>query len=369
MALPWLRRLGWRDTSHSDERNIPGRILVGAAVLALALGACGSDEAEETTTTAPPTTTAAPTTTAVTTTTTLETTTTSTPGEPALLLPTASDFGPDWTEVLFIPYGEDEGELGTAPGGDMGSLDLGPEYGAQAPDGSWWILDAAKLRLAHYSETGEYLGVVPMKPEHLAQGQYFQFQLPHILADGTLVAQRLGGGTTTLLLLQDGDARLVSVPTDFGLRFDDGSSLYGFSGEGQLLTRVDPYTGDAEEVDWFQTQAGTRFRLEVQGEQLTVDLPDASGATELSWRLAYAGDPTIPAYGMVEVASGEDGSLFLYIIGGTDSGAGGQLAGFMSISSDGVASPIEPTRDPFTHPTRVARHTSESRQDPTLHGS
>ncbi|HEX6221316.1 MAG TPA: hypothetical protein VF115_09495, partial [Acidimicrobiia bacterium] len=123
-----------------------------------------------------------------------ETTTTSTPGEPTLLLPSASEFGPDWSEVLVIRYGDDEEELGTAPGGDMGSLDLGPEYGAQAPDGSWWILDAAKRRLAHYSETGEYLEAIAMKPEHLTQGQYFQFQLPHILADGTLVAQRLGGG-------------------------------------------------------------------------------------------------------------------------------------------------------------------------------
>ena len=65
--------------------------------------------------------------------------------------------------MLFIPYGDGEEELGTALGGDMGGLDLGPEYGAQAPDGSWWILDAAKRRLAHYSETGEYLGAVAMK--------------------------------------------------------------------------------------------------------------------------------------------------------------------------------------------------------------
>lgn len=333
--------------------SIPGRLLLGVAVLALVLGACGTDEVEDTTTTAAPTTTTVtpPTTTPLETTTTTTTTTTSTtttPGEPTLLLPSATEFGPDWAETLFIPYGQGEEELGTAPGGDMGGLDLGPEYGAQAPDGSWWILDAAKLRLAHYSETGEYLGAVSIKPEFLADGQYFQFQLPHILADGTLVAQRLGGGTTTLLLLEDTDTRLVSVPTDFGLRLDDGTSLYGFSGEGQLLTRVDPYTGTPEAVDWFQTRAGTPFSLGIQGDQLTVELADAPGAPVLSWRLAYAGDPTIPAYGLVEVASGEDGTLFLYLLGGTDTGDGGQLAGFMSISPDGVASPVEATRDPFT---------------------
>lgn len=101
-------------------------------------------------------------------------------------------------------------------------------------------------------------------------------------------------------------------------------------------------------MDWFQTRAGTRFRLQVSGDQLTVELHDATEAPVLSWRLAYAADPTTPAYGLVEVASGEDGTLFLYILGGTDSGVGGQLIGFLSISPDGVSSAVEPTRDPFT---------------------
>lgn len=341
-------RLFSRNASMSNlrsSRSQAARLTLSTLSVVLLLTACGA-------TTAPSPGTPSPTTTTTllpTMTTSLpEMTTTSTPGEPVLLLPSASGFGSDWAEVLFIPYGEGEEELGTAPGGDGGGLDLGPEYGAQGPDGSWWILDAAKRRLAHYSETGEYLDAVPMKPEHLTQGQYFQFQLPHILADGTLVAQRLGGGNTTLLLLQDGDTRLVSVPTDFGIRFDNGTSLYGFSGEGRLLTRVDAYTGDLEEVDWFETRSGSRFRLQVHGDRLTVEFPDAPEAASLSWRLAYADDPTIPAYGMVEVSSGGDGTLFLYILGGTDSGVGGQLAGFLSISPDGVASPVEPTRDPFT---------------------
>lgn len=264
-----------------------------------------------------------------------------------LLLPSASEFGPDWSEILFVPYGEEDAELGTAPGGDMGGLDLGPDYGAQAPDGSWWFLDVAKLRLAHYAENGNYLGAVAMKPEQLAQGQYFQFQLPHVLADGTLVAQRLGAATT-LLLLQDSETKLVSVSTDFGLRYDDGTSLYGFSDEGRVLTKVDPYTGDSEAVDWFQTRAGTRFRLELRGDQLNMELPDVPGLPLSSWRLAYAGDPTVPAFGLLEVASAEDGTLFLYILGGTDTRVGGQLAGFLSISPDGVASSVEPTRNPFT---------------------
>lgn len=322
-------------------------LLLLAISVALLVSACGGTTTPPSTTEPPlaTTTTQPPTTTS---TTAQGTTTTSSPGEPMLLLPSASGFGPEWSEILFIPYGDAEEELGTSPGGDMGSLSLGPEYGAQAPDGTWWILDAAKRRLAHYSETGEYLGALVLKPEHLAQGQYFQFQLPHILDDGTLVAQRQGGEATTLLLLRDGETTLVSVPTDFGLRFDDGTSLYGFSGEGQKMTRVDPYIGDPEEVDWFQTPAGNRFRLEIRGDQLTVELRDAPNALNLSWRLAYADDPSVPAYGMVEVAANADGTLFIYIVGGTDSGVGGQLAGFFSISAEGTSSPIEATRDPFT---------------------
>lgn len=50
--------------------------------------------------------------------------------------------------------------LGTAPGGDSGSLDIGPEYGAPGPDGTWWFLDAAKARIAHYDSAGRYLDQV-----------------------------------------------------------------------------------------------------------------------------------------------------------------------------------------------------------------
>jgi hypothetical protein len=81
---------------------------------------------------------------------------------------------------------------------------------------------------------------------------------------------------------------------------------------------------------------------------LTVEMPDAANR-HLTFRLVYAGDPSIPAYALVEVASGEDGSLFLYLIGGTDNNDGGQLAGFLSISPDGVAAPIEPSRNPFSN--------------------
>ncbi|MGA7270781.1 MAG: hypothetical protein WB239_06895 [Acidimicrobiia bacterium] len=268
-----------------------------------------------------------------------------------MLLPSASEFGPAWSEALFVGYGPDEGLLGTASGGE--NLELGPDYGAQAPDGIWWFLDAAKRRLAHYSETGDYLGAVEMPSAYLAQGQYFQHQLPHVLDDGTLVAQRMSSDSTTLLLLEGSDLSTVGTSVGFTLKFDDGKWLYGFAnqpneGDVRVPARVDPHSGTVETVDWFETRAGSRFSLEVQGDHLMLALPDAPAAPAYDLRLAYAGDPSVSAYGSVEVTSAEDGTLFFYIVGGTDSGVGGQLAGFVSVAADGEISAVEPTPDPFT---------------------
>jgi hypothetical protein len=328
--------------------RLPLLLVVAAATVT----ACAGGD-----TTAPSTTVPAATSTTATTTTTLPPTTTTTPvtttttapaPEGVLLLPSASEFGPAWYEAFVISYGPAEEELGTAPGGDGGSLDLGPEYGAQAPDGTWWFLDAAKLRLAHYSETASYLGSVAIPTGLLAQGLYFQYQIPRVLDDGTMVANNPTSGK--ILRLEGETLRAVDSADRFGLRYDDGTSLYGFAGEdSKVMTRVDPKSGFGETVDWFLTRAGTRFRIEVAANTLTADLPDAGGGTTLSLDMVYAGDPAVPAYGLIEVVSGADGTLFLYVLGATDSGVGGQLAGIFSISPDGTVSPIEPTRNPFSN--------------------
>ncbi|MDH4277887.1 MAG: hypothetical protein OEW83_07365 [Acidimicrobiia bacterium] len=222
----------------------------------------------------------------------------------------------------------------------------------RAPDGSWWILDGPKKRLAHFSASGSYLGAVAVPTEYLTNGQYFQYQLPRVLDDGALVASRLGGDSTTLLRLDGGDLSLVTIPANVGVRTDDGTTLYGFGvgddGERDVLTAVDPETGEASTVDWFRTRAGTRYRVEINNGLLRIELPDSPDRRTLVFRLALAGKPQLPAHALVEVASGDDGTLFLYLIGGTDTGEGGQLAGLLTISPDGVASPVEPTPNPFT---------------------
>lgn len=125
------------------------------AAIALTLAACSGGSGAPTTTDAPSTTLPASTSSQPSTTTTLpdETTTTIDPGQP-LVLPTALDRMPDtWEERFFIPYGETPDTLGTYLGGDGEGIQIGPDFGAQAPDGSWWFLDTAKLRLAHFSES------------------------------------------------------------------------------------------------------------------------------------------------------------------------------------------------------------------------
>jgi hypothetical protein len=315
------------------------RLLVRLAAAAMLLAACGRGASS--TTIAPTSTTAV-----ATSTTAVETTTTAVAAGSVIAVPSVSALEAPWVEAFEIAYGPSEAELGSSPGGDAGTLDLGPDYGAQAADGTWWFLDAAKQRLAHYSEEGEYIGAVSVV-DHLVDDKYFQFQLPHALDDGSVVMTNLGFGSSTMLVLDDGETRVVTIPATFSTRTDDGEALYGFSDEGETL-RADPRAGTVDAVDWMQTRAGTRFRISNGSDGLTVELPDAEGAPVETIRLVYADDPSIIAHVGLEAASGEDGSLFLYLYGGTDSGVGGQLGGFLTISAEGVVSALEPTRDPFS---------------------
>ncbi len=108
--------------------------------------------------------------------------------------------GPGWSE-MFFPYGQSEDLLGTSPGGDGGSVDWGPDYGTQAVDGSWWFLDAGKLRFAHFDGNGAYLDQVLVPEDVLIDGLYFQWQMPQALDDNSVV---VGGFEHPLLRVDAG---------------------------------------------------------------------------------------------------------------------------------------------------------------------
>ncbi len=268
--------------------------------------------------------------------------------EITMALPAVGDLGPVWDELFAIPYGEATESLGTSPGGDGGTLNLGPEFGTQAHDGSWWFLDGAKKRLAHYSSEGSFLDAFDLPADFLVRGELFQWQLPHALDDGVLVASRLGFGDTTLLIFRDGSFSTETVAESANVKIDDGAAVYGLAKNGEAV-RIEPSTGAVETVDWFVTRGGTRFQLWVSGNVMTLWLPDAPVPNIYEFRFMFEPDPADGVFLGLEAAGGNDGAIYLYLLGGTDSGAGGQLGGFLTVSAQGTVAPIEVTRGPDVH--------------------
>lgn len=308
--------------------------LLFALAMVLVAASCGGTSSSTTTTTGVPTTTV------------VTTTSTVVAGVDALALPVAGEaMGPEWVEELFIPYGPDEAALGTSPGGEGGSMDLGPEFGAQAPDGSWWFLDAAKMRLAHYDTAGAYLGALPVPEALLTNGVYFQYQLPRVLADGTVVAFGLRESTTAVLRAAGGVVDTIEVPALVVPRIDDGTLAYGFGDDGGLAA-VDPITGAITPTDWFVTQTGARFRLEVTDGGLRIELPDTGVDRVLP--IVTAADPAISAFGAIEVATTADGRIHLLILGASVADETTQLAGYATILPDGTVTPVVEVRNPYT---------------------
>lgn len=258
-----------------------------------------------------------------------------------LVMPAAAPAMPAaWRERFVIGYGPGMELLGTAPGGDSGSLDLGPEYGAPGPDGSWWFLDAAKARIAHYDTAGHYLDQVRISRKLLVAGRYFQWQLPHVLADGSLVAARQTTQGTALLRLRDGVLDEIAVDGSFVPTYDDGRRLYGFTARGKPVA-ADPSDGSLESARRFRTPAGLPFSLEVGG-RLKIELAGTSKVLPIrtaSGAQAHVG---------VQVRAGADGTLHLYLIGSGEDDESIQLVGATQVSPDGQVTEVEALANPFS---------------------
>ena len=151
------------------------------------------------------------------------------------------------------------------PGGDDQFMTLGPEYAAQGPDGTWYVLDAAKRRIARLGPTGTYLGAVAVPPSLLAGG-YFQYQLPRVLADGTLIAESQVGVLTRLLRVKGNAISGVMTSTAVVITADDGAVLYGFDMDNHPVA-VNPATGAVTTTSWFRTRAGNRYRITPGGRE------------------------------------------------------------------------------------------------------
>src|SRR5439155_23172708 len=101
-------------------------------------------------------------------------------------------------------FGRGNGELGYEPSNESATGE--PGSFAVAPDGSIWILDGAKQRLAHYSTAGVFLGSVQDVGPHTQDVVFL-------------------GSTMIVLANQEGDALLVQprgplTPARIGLEGD-----------------------------------------------------------------------------------------------------------------------------------------------------
>ncbi len=263
------------------------------------------------------------------------------------MLPIATEeMPPTWSETLFIPYGEGPLTLGTTLGGDGDGIQVGPEYGAQSPDGTWWFLDGAKYRLAQFDADGSFLIEAVLDEDLLTDGIYFQYQLPRVLDSGMVVANRLSEEQTIILRRRGEELDTVTIDRIFVPRIDDGTTVYGFEvGEEATPVAVDVSSGTATDTEWFRTRGGDRFRITVGKGELRIELPDAGADITLPVTAAEVGGDALFS---TEVASGIDGTLHLLMVGLAENDESLQLAGYLTVSADGTLGALEPMRDPFT---------------------
>lgn len=261
---------------------------------------------------------------------------------PVLLAP-FSEMGPEWTEQVF-PYGEGEEFLGTSPGGE--GLMLGPEYGTQTPDSSWWFLDAAGPRIAHFAADGTYMDQVIMPEDLLVDGLYFQYQMPQGLDDGSIAA---GGfrteNTMALLRVSEGEASGAIFDGAVPLVTTDGDLLYGLNADG-APNSLDPDDPMLEPVEWFLARDGSRYMVIVDDDQVIVELPDPGLTRTLQMR--FSENPEVIARGGIEVETGVDGTIFIMFYGVPMSDETLDIGGFVSVGPDGQVGETEPIVNPFS---------------------
>ena len=67
----------------------------------------------------------------------------------------------EWREVAFLPAGDSNDQIGLDPCFHCEALV--PAALAVAPDGSYWIADSYKRRIAHYTEDGSFIEAIPVR--------------------------------------------------------------------------------------------------------------------------------------------------------------------------------------------------------------
>ena len=245
-----------------------------------------------------------------------------------------------WTRIQRLRYGPATDQLGTSPGGE--AVLWGPDYGVQVPDKTWWYADAAKLRLAHFSDSGHYLGQVRLPAKYLNQGIYFQWDNPIALADGTVVLSSTTIDSPGLLLLSPRrKLSRVALDTFVSVLVTDGTRLYGFSEQGAKV-RVNPRTGAVTPVSRFKGQGGRSFDVSVGTGYIAVTRPGVN----LRLNLVDPAHPTTPVHPSVEVVMGATGKLWVLATGIVEVSLEEvyEVGGLFNVDTDGSVSAVSRIR-------------------------
>jgi hypothetical protein len=241
-----------------------------------------------------------------------------------IVLPSVDAMTDAWKQVLRIPYGDAPNELARST--------FGPEYGAPAPGGTWWMLDTHKGRAVQFALDGSVQREVPLDDGSGNAG----FQIPQVLDDGTLTmhAHDLVG------IIRDGTLTRHRAPGAFWL-YTDGRLLYRRA--GSRLVTFDPATGQSRDAPALRARNGDLFNVSVDESEIAVDLLGARRRVVLRLR---PGAGRSPALTVAEIVSLRDGTIVLYIYGSSDRGEGAPVAALLTIRPDGSLGPVEPTQPP-----------------------
>lgn len=257
--------------------------------------------------------------------------------------------GPPWHLLFEVPYGDQPNQLGTSPGGDGEGTLVGPDYGTQTADATWWFLDSAHRRLAHFSDGGAYLGELTFPSAYLHQGKYVQWQSPTALEDGSLVLLSTTIGQPALLVVvpATGTFRKVQLARFASLAITDGRSLYGFDDTGAGV-RIYPATGSMRRVDAFSGLDGTPLAISVQAGALTVRHGSAAARR---FPVSAAGFPGDVVHPHVEAVVAPAGTTTMLVSGLVERASGNLL--FLRLASFDAAGNLTHVEDVRTTESTV----------------
>jgi hypothetical protein len=233
-----------------------------------------------------------------------------------------------WSEVLTIRYGDAEDQVGLDQ-----LAGVGPEFAAVAPDGTWWVLDSQKDRVAVFDSQGRFVQAFDTRR---VAGQF-----PTVLDDGVFVAIAFERALT----IGDGRVETWQLADSFSPLVDDGSVLYGRSSAlYPRLSVTDSGVSLVSGVEWLKTRGGVEFRVDANDETGQVAVV-FNGDPPVRVRLVpyLADDPnTQIAVAPLYVVSGVDNTVSLVLVGADN---GNNVAALVSITPDGTldaAVPLPP---------------------------